>query len=107
MIFVALVTFEHDGDNGEHLALRYQGACGWMAVDADDAEDAVQVLRESLAAEKLKFVEAERVHVVGGAQEAASLDGHLSDNMKKWESGRPQFGARSAATLGIAALKAQ
>ncbi|MBK6704541.1 MAG: hypothetical protein IPL62_17750 [Caulobacteraceae bacterium] len=88
MIFLAQVTFEHDGDSGEHLALSYQGACGWMAIDADDAKDAVDVLRKSLAADKLKLVEAERIHVVGGPQQAASLDDHLSDNMREWEPGR-------------------
>jgi hypothetical protein len=88
MIFLALVTFEHDGDSGDHLALGFQGASGWMAIDADDAEDVVDVLRESLAADKLKLIEAERVHVVDGAQQAASLDDHLSDNMREWEPGR-------------------
>ena len=89
MIFLALVAFEHDGDNGEHLALSYQGACGWMAINADDSDGAVDVLRESLAADKLKLVEAERIHVVDGAQQAASLDDHLADNMREWEPGRP------------------
>lgn len=88
MIFLALVTFGHDGDSGEHLALGCQGACGWMAVSADDAEDAVEVLRASLAADKLELVEAERVHVVGDEQQAATLDDHLSDNMREWEPGR-------------------
>ncbi len=88
MIFLALVTFEHDGDSGDHLALGYQGACGWMAIDADDSEDAVKFLRESLAADKLKLIDAERVHVVDCAQQAASLDGHLSDNIREWEPGR-------------------
>lgn len=88
MIFLALVTFEHDGDAGHHLALGYQGACGWMAVDADDAEDAIYVLRESLAADQLKLVEAERIHAIDGAHQAASLDRHLSENIGAWEPGR-------------------
>jgi hypothetical protein len=88
MIFVALVTFEHDGDDGDHLPLGYQGACGWMAIDADEAEEAVEILRESLAADGLKLVEAERVHAVGGAGQVESLDDHLADNMREWEPGR-------------------
>ena len=68
---------------GDHLPLGCQGACGWMAIDADEAEEAVEILRESLAAERLKLVEAERVHAVDGAQQAESLDDHLADKHER------------------------
>jgi len=76
MIFLALVTFEHDGD------------CLPMAIDADEAEEAVEMLRKSLAADRLKLVEAERVHAVDSAQQAELLDDHLANNMREWEPGR-------------------
>jgi hypothetical protein len=88
MIFLALVTFEHDGDDGSHLPLGWQGACGWMAVDACDAEEAAHVLATSLAADKLRLVEAERIHAVEGAGQAELLDEHLAENLSEWEPGR-------------------
>jgi hypothetical protein len=88
MIYLALVTFEHGDDEGDHLPLQYQGACGWMAVDAEDEEEAVDVLAGALAAERLVLVEAELLQAVSGAQDAERVDDHLADNMRDWEPGR-------------------
>jgi hypothetical protein len=89
MIFVALVTFEHGSDAGHHLPLNYQGACGWIAIDATDENDARTRLRSSLEAEGLTLVELERLHRVNGAMDVDALDGHLAANMREWEPGRP------------------
>ena len=89
MIFLALVTFEHGGDAGDHLLLNYRGACGWMAIDAIDEGDAGIRLRKSLEAEKLKLVEIERLHHVNGALDAEALDDHLAASMREWAPGRP------------------
>lgn len=88
MIFLALVTFEHDDDDGEHLPLEFEGACGWMAVEANDAQDAVEKFGESLAEVGLKLVETDQVQVVEGAAQAESIDAHLAENMRSWESAR-------------------
>jgi hypothetical protein len=86
--FVALVTFEHDGDQGDHLPLDCQGACGWMAIAADDAEDAAEVLNDSLSAEHLKLVGAEQFHLADSAEHVNSFDSQLAENMRNWEPGR-------------------
>lgn len=88
MIYLALVTFEHDGDDGRHLSPGWQGACGWMAVEAEDETEAVDNLAQSLAAVRLKLIEAERIHAVKGAAQARLIDEHLASNMKEWEPGR-------------------
>lgn len=88
MIFLALVTFEHDGDDGDHLPLGCQGASGWMAIDANEADEAIEGIGASLASVSLKLVSAERVHVVEGPNDVESLDDHLADNIRDWEPGR-------------------
>jgi hypothetical protein len=80
MIFLALTTFEHGDGEGDYLPLRFQGACGWIAIKAADAVAAVEILRKSLSADRLILVEADCVHgieIVGAVRE---LDIHLPDN---------------------------
>jgi hypothetical protein len=58
------------------------------AVDAEDEEEAVDVLAGALAADRLVLVEAELLQAVSGAQDAERADDHLADNMRDWEPGR-------------------
>ena len=87
MIFLALVTFEHDGDDGKILPLDCQGACGWMAVEAHSPTEVARVMRSSLGAVRLKLIETDNVHVVRDAAEAEAHDAHLAKNMRSWQQG--------------------
>jgi hypothetical protein len=87
LIFLALVTFEHDGDEGAHLPLDCQGACGWMVAEAANARLVVGVFRRSLAADRLKLLEVDDVQAVTDAAQVERVDEHLAENMRNWAPG--------------------
>jgi len=59
-----------------------------MAIAADNPEEAAEILKISLSAERLKLVEAEQFQIVDSADEAESVDTHLAENIRDWEPGR-------------------
>ena len=86
--FIALVTFENNGDVLEILPAECHGACGWMAVKAATDTQALDALRKDLAQVELRLVEVDRVTQVYSMDEIADYDDHLAMNVSKWEPGK-------------------
>ena len=85
-MFIALVTFENDGDALKLLPEGYQGACGWMAVRAISEEQASDQLRRVLREIDLKVLEIDDLLQVYSLEEIACYDEHLAANVEEWES---------------------
>lgn len=88
MIYLALVTFEHDGDDGDRLPFRYQGACGWVAVQADEEIQAAENVGRAFSAMRLKVVELDQLQPVLSADEIIAIDPHLAENVRNLEQGQ-------------------
>ena len=86
--FVALVTFECDGEALQILPPECHGACGWLAVEAATEEQAVESIRSELAQIGLRLVELDRITQVLSTEEAAEYDSHLAANMEEWQTGK-------------------
>ena len=85
--WVAFVNFERG--QGEQCVLedRFQGAWGWMACLASDADEVRALLAQSLAADGLRLVELDRETPID-TQDISEIDEHLASNVAALEPGR-------------------
>ncbi len=86
--FVALVTFENNGDLLQILPPQCHGACGWMAADASTENQARELIHSELAQIGLRLVEVDRLTEVTSVEDAADYDSHLAANMEEWQPGK-------------------
>jgi hypothetical protein len=83
--FIALVTFENNGDILKVLPAECHGACGWMAINAASESQVLDALDKELAQIELKLVEVDRVTQVHSTEEIADYDDHLATNVADWQ----------------------
>jgi hypothetical protein len=88
MKFVALVTFENDGDLLQILPPQCHGACGWMAAEASSEDQARETIHSELAQIGLRLVKVDRLTEIKSVEEAAEYDSHLATNMQEWQPGK-------------------
>ena len=86
--FIALVTFENDGDILKVLPAECHGACGWMAINAATETQVLDALSKEFAQIELKLVEVNRVTQVYSMEEIAGYDDHLATNVAEWQAGK-------------------
>lgn len=88
MWWIALVTFEGDGDIQQILDEEIHGAVGWLAAIAADEEDAAECYRLVLDEIGLKTVEIDKIQIVETHDDILYWDDHLSENVANLEPGK-------------------
>lgn len=85
--YTALVTFERTDAETDYLPPEAQGACGYMAIAANDEDDIFDALRSELSGAGLNLIEVQEITEVTTDAFPADLDNHLAENVRNWESG--------------------
>ena len=83
-MFIALVTFEHDGDLHDILSPDGAGACCWMAAKTDDEGKLMPLFQSSLSKMGLKLVEVDDVTPIDSIDDVYDYDHHLAEDMMNW-----------------------
>ncbi len=86
--FIALVTFEKNGDRTKILAPEAKGASGWIGVMTNDGDEVERLLRQSLFEIGLRLVEVSKVLEIWDSGEVVEFDKHLAANIQKWQTGQ-------------------
>ena len=84
--WAALTTFERRTAESEILPGWAQGACGWLAVWADDEDDARSTLARDMAAVDLRLLEVDHAKPIA-SREVTDFDERLSENILKAQPG--------------------
>ena len=83
--WIALITFENDGDVLGILSPEQQGAAGWMAGRAENEDQLAERIGSALSEVGLRLVSIEDERTVGTITEIEEIDEHLADNMRNRE----------------------